>query len=816
MPIFLVNILIGLALNVAASLLGSIFAKPQPKLAATASGIRATETTGGDTPLSFILGTYGTAGHREYSGTWGSAGGTPNAYYTLIRSVSDLPVRGLAGLFIDGERVTIGATHSDKGYPITEYRRGSKDHLWIEFFDGTQTVADTFMVSKFGTDPDRPWTSDMIGRGIAYARLTALFDREIFNSLPDPFFEVDGIALEDPRTGTVNHNPIVQIHQILSGITYGGEWVWGLQGLPATRLPAGVWPAQMDKCDVPVALAAGGTEPRFRAGTEISVDQQPIEVIAELLESCNGRIAEIGGIYKVLVAEPGDAVIAFTDGDFSISEGQSFDPFPGLESTYNAINATYPEPDEKWAMKDAPALREAALVTADDDRLLPADVSFPMVPYGTQAQRLMKALLLEDRRFRSHTGTLPPEWWEYEVLDTATWTSARNGYDAKVFLITTMDDLPNGNQFVGFKEQDPADYGWDEETDEQSYEVTPIVVTRPTPQLMTGWTAIPATMVDPYGNGWLPTIEVGFDSGLVDVRAVRVQVREGWDDKRLIFDGSVDYDPAVLTPSVIINASFLPNRGYEGRGLYVPFSGRITRWSNQDIDGTDGAWLGVTTPNVSALPPGSVTTTDLNQLLKDAIDFVVGTGQGSARSLEERILDELDRIAGGVTENTMASDRDRKAISSKVGDVEAAVVQESITRASADVALSQFVLEVAAQAASGLAEGLFTVRAEAAPSGVLVRLAMLARVTTLTDYVDTGILIDLVSDGGGGFASRILLKADSIYFTDGDVATIPMVFEGGVLKLNVANIGTVKAGRLQNNANTSYFDLNTGAFRISA
>ena len=43
-----------------------------------------------------------------------------------------------------------------------------------------------------------------------------------------------------------------------------------------------------------------------------------------------------------------------------------------------------------------------------------------------------------------------------------------------------------------------------------------------------------------------------------------------------------------------------------------------------------------------------------------------------------------------------------------------------------------------------------------------------------------------------------------------------MVFEGGVLKLNVANIGTVKAGRLQNNANTSYFDLNTGAFRISA
>ena len=741
MPVFLINLLVGVALNVAASLLGSIFAKPAPKVSQAASGIRATETTGGDEPLSFIIGRYGTAGHREYSGTWGNSGDTPNAYYTLIRSVSDLPVRGLAGLFIDGAKVTLGDTHAANGYPVLEYRRGSKDYLWLEFFDGTHTTADSFMVSKFGEDPDRPWSSDMIGRGIAYGRLTALFNREIFNGLPDPFFEIDGITIDDPRGGGGQDNPVVQIHQVLSGISYGDDWVWGLQGLPATRLPSTVWTSQMDKCDVDIDLAAGGTEPRFRTGAEITVDQQPIDVITDLLEACNGRIAEIGGIYKILVAEPADPVASFTDEDIIISEGQSFDPFPGLESTFNGVTSSYMEPLEKWSVKQAPPLTDSDLEAADDDRRLPAEVSNPFVYSATQRQRLDSALLLEDRRFRAHTMTMPPEWWEYEVLDTAAWTSARNGYVAKVGLITTMDDLPTGNQFIGWKEQDSSDYGWATE-DEQPADVTPITIARPAPQVMDGWTVSPATFFDADDNARRPSIEVTFVAGLIDVRAVWVQVRLAG-ATALVFTGEFPYDPNSASNSVLLNAVLIGNTDYEARGKYVPFSGRQTLWSNQDVDGAEGAWLGVTTPDVPDAVVTDITNAQLNQQLRDAIAFVIGTGDGTMTGLVDRILDELDRVAGGVTENTMASDRDRKAISSVVGDVQAAVAEEATTRADADTALSQFVLEVAAQAASGLAEGLFTVRAESAPAGVSVRLALLARVTTLDDYVETGILIDL-------------------------------------------------------------------------
>lgn len=578
--LFLINLAVGAALGLLAEIVKPKAPKQKP------SGIRQQLAVGGDEPLSFIMGRYGSAGYLEYVGTWGEVDDVPNAYLTMVISLSDLPVRGLHRLFVDGEEVTIGATHNSKGYPVTITGDGGTRHMWIEFFDGTQTTADSFLLAKFPTG-SRRWQSDMIGRGIAYARITTLFNRELFNGIPEFFFEVDGIELDDPRGDNAQTNPIVMVHEVLSGISYAGEWVWGLQDLPPARLPAAIYD-EMDKCDVLVDKKGGGTEKRYRAGCEVTVDQQPIDVIAELLESCNGRIAEIGGIYKMLVAEPAAAVVSFTDEDIVISETQSFTPFPGLEATYNAIDATYVEPDERWAIKPLPQLRDADLVDDDDDRLLPADVSFPMVSSNTQAQRLMRALLEEHRRFRSHAMTMPPEWWEYEVLDVAAWTSDRNGYTAKDGLITLMDDLPNGNQFIGWKEQDPDVYDWDAEADEQEFDVVPLETERPPPQVVAGWSVDSYTFPDDGALGRRIGIIVFFAGGLTDIRAVRVQVREDFGSGNIIFDGEVPYDPADPA-GIIAPQSLIRNTAYEVRGKFLPFSGRETEWSD---------WLGVTTDDV--------------------------------------------------------------------------------------------------------------------------------------------------------------------------------------------------------------------------
>ena len=57
--------------------------------------------------------------------------------------------------------------------------------------------------------------------------------------------------------------------------------------------------------DVAEALAAGGTEPRYRAGYEVTVDKEPAAVIEDLLRACLGQVAEVGGQWKLRVGGAG-------------------------------------------------------------------------------------------------------------------------------------------------------------------------------------------------------------------------------------------------------------------------------------------------------------------------------------------------------------------------------------------------------------------------------------------------------------------------------------------------------------------------------
>ena len=66
-------------------------------------GISGTISRGADVPQSFIVGTYATAGSMVWGEEWGSS----NEYLTLAIELSNLPVRGLAGIFIDGEKLRL-------------------------------------------------------------------------------------------------------------------------------------------------------------------------------------------------------------------------------------------------------------------------------------------------------------------------------------------------------------------------------------------------------------------------------------------------------------------------------------------------------------------------------------------------------------------------------------------------------------------------------------------------------------------------------------------------------------------------------------
>ncbi len=341
----------------------------------------------------------------------------------------------------------------------------------------------------------------------------------------------------------------------------------------------------MNAADLAIPLDGGGTEPQFHGGGMVDADMEPAAVIEECLKSASGLIAEVGGIYKVRAGAPGVPVMSFTDEDIIVTKEQGYRPFVGMEDTYNIVNATYTERGERWARKEAPQLRDGDMIDEDDGRELPIGIDYPTVHSNTTVQRLIQTALRNARRFRTHVHYLPPQAWLLEPLDVVAWTSARNGYAAKDFDIEEIEGGSNFLQMVRLRENDPGDYDWNPETDEQPWSVATLETIRPAPQPMTGWQAVPATIRDSENNARRPSIEVSYASGLEDVMAVRVQVRLKATEA-VVFDGEVPYAPPY---AVTLNGVFLPNETYEVRGRYVPYSTRLTEWS---------AWIEVTTPDI--------------------------------------------------------------------------------------------------------------------------------------------------------------------------------------------------------------------------
>lgn len=864
----LIKLAAGLALQIGASLLQKAMAKKQAQ-----PGISGQLQVGGNNSFSFILGTYATAGSLDYVDTFSGAGNTPNGALVQVITVSDLPQSGLSSrIFINNEEHEIDweAPPHERGYPVKGFRQNGTDYMWVHFLDGSQTTANPYLLDKFGFNGDRPWTADMIGYGSSIVILTTRLNRKLFTAIPIGRYEPGALPLYDPRKdtsvgGSGSHrwgqqetyeptsNPAVLIYNILRGIhDKDGNWIWGGK-VPGTRLPLASWFAAMNECDVPIDLEDGGTEPQFTAGYEVKVaEHEPADVIDELLKSCNGKIAETGGIYKVHVGAPALPVMFLTDEDFIVTDPQELDPFKGLEATFNGATANYPDPRAAWEMKDAPQRLFPDYEEQDDGRQLLADFQFNAVSSPTQVQRLMTAMVHDGRRMRSHRGTLPPFAFVLEPLDTFEWTSARNGYIDKLHEVSSKDEMTNVNQSVAFVECDPSDFDWNPPTDELPHPVGPIDPKFPPPMVMAGWAVAPAELKDASGTGRRPSIQVSYDGDLDDVRAVRIKVREDFGDNRIVFDGEQPYGSPVdaagnpiATKSVILNGTFLPDEDYEVQGEFLRFSGD---------DSEPSAWLKVKTFNIKLAPgldfdpyEGLVGFEDLEDDLAGYQEWAGGNIREIERRLEEFELWIADQDFG----NEYDRQQIRQQLTATYENAEAKWTQQIDVIAGQNAAFAGRIeaLEVSvtnqagqiaafASAISSLETRVTTVDGQlvsmadaitalSAGSGGDVNTANFrmqvvsgpagySRIGAQTRQGGTGTWRGaawfLDTPNNAALPTRFVVEADQFIVVAGGNLSNVFAVDGTAVRMNVANIGSVTAGSL--NINNRFIVASDGATTI--
>lgn len=434
-----------------------------------------TEVTGTGTlnPCSFPLGRYATAGVFVCPPmSHGSFDGIPNSNLTYVVEVSDIPGAQLVSVIVDGTEVPVTPT-AGTGYGFDVVTGKYAGYMSVKYWDGTQTAADPMLLSVYGSRPDRPWQSDMVGRGICYAIVTFYYNRALYSGFPQVRFVLDGVPLYDPRkdstaggsgahrwadraTWEATDNPIVMAYNLHRGISVAGH-VYGA-GDPASALPTAWWFAAMNACDTLVDNGAGGTEAQFRAGLEVLVSDEPAAVAEELLRAALAQVADMGGRWLVTVADAGLPVYFLTDDDLISTQGGESNPFPPPQETANSITATYPEPAQQWESATPPMLTNATWEAQDGARRRTVSVQYPAVPYAAQVQRLMRATIAAERRFLTHSEVLPPEAMALDLLDAVSWTSSLYGYTSKLFQIGRLtEDLQTGIVTVFWRERDPSD-----------------------------------------------------------------------------------------------------------------------------------------------------------------------------------------------------------------------------------------------------------------------------------------------------------------------------------------------------------------------
>jgi len=801
-------------------------------------GMQGTIQAGGDVPRSFPIGPCATAGSLVYANYWGQSpnpnaqnGVTPNAYLTQVIALSDIPGCALTGIWVNGEKCTIGPWGA-YGSTIPQYDKDGQSHLWVMFYDGTQTVADGLLTTQVSSQ-DRPWGQDRIGTGVAYAVVTALTEDTLFTGFPSFLFELQGIKLYDPSYDDTNGGvgpqrwsnpatwggdgdnlPAVQLYNLLRGVSYNGQWLYGLQQMSAARLPAVNWIAQINKCRVLVG-GQTGLEQSYRAGGQISVDQPVADAVDALLTTCQGKLSEVGGFYKVHLGPPESPSFAWTDDDILSTEIQTFAPFFGLAASINGVTSTYPDPTQGWQMVAAPPLYVPAYEAEDGNRRLLANPKLDFVPFPAQVQRLMRSALQEARRERQHSVVMPPAFWIVEPGDVGTWTSTRNGYINKQFRVDGTIDKANLDAAWTITEVDPTDYDWDQNNDFTSPNYGPTTLPRPAPQGVIDWYAAPATIQDTEGTARRPAIELSWDGTAPSVIGIQYEVRLAT-TQETITRGRTDQ---LAAGSLLISQNLLPNIPYEVRGQYLPSWPRDMLWSD---------WLPVVTPDVR------FSLADFNAEL-----------QAQIKGIEQQDLEQINQTLNLITSLSANQDarnwndqqRVRTQYSALFGSAQASIEEVRTVAVDTETAFAEFSTTITAQFGSVYAQVTQTMNAVATIEGQVAASYSLS--LDANGYV---IGYQLVNGGPG--ANEFTITADRFQiafpgvnggakvpvFTVANVNGTPKIALRGdmyadgtitVNKLNVGtlsaitgNVGTLTAGMITGNSGMMVINLDAGTILI--
>lgn len=275
------------------------------------------------------------------------------------------------------------------------------------------------------------WTANHRLRGIAYAVVKLIYDREVYISgAPRNIqFDVKGKPVWDPRTNKVawSSNPALILMDYLRS-------EHGLSApLDEFDLPHVIASAEI--CDEkPTQFAASLCSGRYTCDGVIELSQSKSRVMEMIVSSMAGALVWSESKFYIYAGAPQEPV--GTIDESQVAGSLDIVPTSALDQTFNTIKGTFLDASNGWVFNDFPPVSADEYVDVDGERLI-RDIQLPLTASGVTAQRISTIFLRRERL--GETVTIECDWsvFNYAVWDVVELNFPTLGWSDRQFQITS-------------------------------------------------------------------------------------------------------------------------------------------------------------------------------------------------------------------------------------------------------------------------------------------------------------------------------------------------------------------------------------------
>lgn len=254
-----------------------------------------------------------------------------------------------------------------------------------EFHNG-RTEADPYLLKHAPS-----WKEDMIGRGLAWLRLTLHFDQEKFPyGVPNVKSELWGKEIYDPRTEKTawsNNGALVIL-----------DYYRHYLGVPDSDIDWDAFKSAADICDETVQTPDGKNEPRYTLNGAYELEESPASVLEMMHKCIAGEPTYIAGKHGILMQVYNGPALLTID-ESQIIDTVTVTPELSLRDATNAIYGTFVDAEQQYNKTDfEPVVIEEWI--EEDCLEIKENMDYRFVTSPYQANRLANLYLRKKRAGR--------------------------------------------------------------------------------------------------------------------------------------------------------------------------------------------------------------------------------------------------------------------------------------------------------------------------------------------------------------------------------------------------------------------------------